>query len=293
MSAQQTGEVGGAEALPLATNTLSPAAGSKRNRRRVGRGMGSGHGKTSGRGHKGLKSRSGSRVPAGFEGGQMPLQQRLPKFGFSSRISRRTAHLRLGELKALAAGDVTLDSLRQAGLIRFDMERARVFLSGAVDKALNIVDDRIHLSKGALQAVKDAGGGFNPVPFERKAAGDDKAAGAAGKGAKRKSAATAKDEGKAEAKGAAAGKDASKASAKEEAAEADKDAGKAQAKEEAAAEAATSKDAGKEPAKEESAAKAAAADKDDEANDRGEDADKASAGEEPAADDESDEPEAK
>ena len=266
MSARQTGEVSGAEALPLAANTLSPAAGSKRNRRRVGRGMGSGHGKTSGRGHKGLKSRSGSRVPAGFEGGQMPLQQRLPKFGFSSRISRRTAHLRLGELKALAAGDVTLDSLRQAGLIRANMERARVFLSGTVDKALNIIDERIHLSKGALQAVKDAGGGFNPVPFERKAASEDKAAGAAGKGAKRKSAATAKDEAKGDA-AAEAGKD-----------EADAEAGK---------------DAAKEPAKEETVAEAAAADKDDEANDRGEDADKASAGEEPAADDESAEPEAK
>src|SRR5210317_2588684 len=110
-------------------NTLSPAPGARKDAKRVGRGIGSGTGKTAGRGHKGQKSRSGGSVRPGFEGGQMPLQKRLPKYGFSSRISRTTAQIRLGELNAVEGDVIDLAALKSADLIRDNIARVRVFLS--------------------------------------------------------------------------------------------------------------------------------------------------------------------
>ena len=119
-------------------NSLSPAPGAKKNPKRVGRGIGSGTGKTAGRGHKGQKARSGGGIRPGFEGGQMPLQKRLPKYGFSSRISRTTAQIRLGELNAIEGDVVDLEALKNADLVRDNVVRARVFLSGELGKALTV-----------------------------------------------------------------------------------------------------------------------------------------------------------
>jgi large subunit ribosomal protein L15 len=137
-------------------NTLSPASGSKKNAKRVGRGIGSGTGKTCGRGHKGQKSRSGGSVRPGFEGGQMPLQKRLPKFGFSSRIARVTAQVRLSELNAVQGDVVDLDALKQADLVKESALRARVFLSGELGKALTVKG--LVVTKGAREAIEKAGG---------------------------------------------------------------------------------------------------------------------------------------
>ena len=120
----------------LRLNSLKPAPGAKRDAKRVGRGIGSGVGKTAGRGHKGLKSRSGGTVRAGFEGGQMPLQKRLPKYGFTSRISRTTAQVRLHELNRVEGDTVDLAALKAADLIQ-TMYCARVFLSGEIGKAVS------------------------------------------------------------------------------------------------------------------------------------------------------------
>ena len=111
-------------------NTLSPAPGRNKEAKRVGRGIGSGLGKTAGRGHKGQKSRSGGRVRPGFEGGQMPLQKRLPKYGFTSRISRVSSQIRLSELNLIDGGIVDIGALRTAGLINNNISRAKIFLSG-------------------------------------------------------------------------------------------------------------------------------------------------------------------
>ena len=137
-------------------NTLSPAPGSRKNAKRVGRGIGSGNGKTAGRGHKGQKSRSGGSVAAGFEGGQMPLQKRLPKYGFSSRIARTTAQVRLGELNAVSGDVVDLEALKAADLVKQDVTRARVFLSGELSKALTVKG--LKVTKGAREAIEQAGG---------------------------------------------------------------------------------------------------------------------------------------
>lgn len=137
-------------------NTLSPAPGRIKEGKRVGRGIGSGMGKTAGRGHKGQKSRSGGSVRPGFEGGQMPLQKRLPKYGFTSRISRVTAEIRLSELNKVEGGVVSVESLRSAGLINNNITRAKVFLSGELNKAVTVKGLRI--TKGALAAVEAAGG---------------------------------------------------------------------------------------------------------------------------------------
>ncbi|MCF6775793.1 50S ribosomal protein L15 [Thiotrichales bacterium 19X7-9] len=137
-------------------NTLAPAPGSKTTAKRVGRGIGSGLGKTSGRGHKGQKARSGGYHKVGFEGGQMPIQRRLPKFGFKSRKSFTVAEIRLSEL-ALVEGDVVdLDTLKQAGLVRKDMLSARVIASGEVTKAVHVVG--LHCTKGAKAQIEAAGG---------------------------------------------------------------------------------------------------------------------------------------
>ncbi|GJM12497.1 MAG: 50S ribosomal protein L15 [Pseudohongiella sp.] len=137
-------------------NDLSPAPGSTKKRKRVGRGIGSGSGKTSGTGHKGQKSRSGGTVRPGFEGGQMPLQMRLPKFGFSSRVGRITAEIRTSELNKVDAEVVTVESLREANLITANIKRVKVMLSGDVTKAVTL--QGIGVSKGARAAIEAAGG---------------------------------------------------------------------------------------------------------------------------------------
>ena len=137
-------------------NTLSPAAGSTKARRRVGRGIGSGLGKTCGTGHKGQKSRSGGTVRPGFEGGQMPLQRRLPKYGFSSRIGRVTAEVRTSELAGLTAEVIDLAALREAGLISSVIRRVKVMLSGEVSKPLTVKGLRV--TAGARAAIEAAGG---------------------------------------------------------------------------------------------------------------------------------------
>jgi large subunit ribosomal protein L15 len=137
-------------------NGLSPAPGHKKNAKRVGRGIGSGLGKTAGRGHKGQKSRGVGKVRAGFEGGQMPLQIRLPKYGFSSRIARVTAEIRTSELNAVEDAAIDLDALKRAGLITRNILRAKVFLSGDVTKAVTIKG--LAVTKGAREAIEKAGG---------------------------------------------------------------------------------------------------------------------------------------
>ena len=140
----------------LRLNTLSPAPGRVKDGKRVGRGIGSGLGKTAGRGHKGLKSRSGGSVRPGFEGGQMPLQKRLPKYGFTSRMASVTAQIRTSELNAVGEGVVDLDALKRADLVSNNIERAKVFLSGDVTKAVTVKG--LAVTKGAREAIEKAGG---------------------------------------------------------------------------------------------------------------------------------------
>ncbi len=137
-------------------NTLSPAAGSKQAPKRVGRGIGSGLGKTAGRGHKGLKSRSGGSVKPGFEGGQMPLQRRLPKFGFTSRKAAFRAEIRLNELAKVDAEVIDLAALEQANIIGRDIKEAKVILSGELTKAVTVKG--LKVTKGAKAAIEAAGG---------------------------------------------------------------------------------------------------------------------------------------
>ena len=137
-------------------NSLSPAPGSKPSARRVGRGIGSGFGKTCGRGHKGLKSRSGGSVAPGFEGGQQPLARRLPKFGFTSRQAQYSAEIRLNELANVDADVIDLDALKNANLVRRDAKVAKVILSGELTKAVTI--QGLKVTKGAREAITAAGG---------------------------------------------------------------------------------------------------------------------------------------
>ena len=137
-------------------NTLKPADGSKKDRKRAGRGIGSGLGKTCGRGHKGQKSRSGGYHKIGFEGGQMPLQRRLPKVGFTSRKSRFVDELRLNELALVDAPVIDLDALRAANLISREISSVKVFASGSIDKAVTLKGIRV--TKGARAAIEAAGG---------------------------------------------------------------------------------------------------------------------------------------
>ena len=139
-------------------NDLHPGAGSKKAKRRVGRGPGSGWGKTAARGQKGQKARSGGGVRPGFEGGQLPLQMLIPKFGFRSRIGMVTAEVRTSELNRLDGEDVTLDSLKAANLVRRDMKRVRIMLSGDVTKAVKVSGEDIKVTKGAKEAIEKAGG---------------------------------------------------------------------------------------------------------------------------------------
>ncbi|MEE4383566.1 MAG: 50S ribosomal protein L15 [Pseudomonadales bacterium] len=137
-------------------NDLHPAPGSRPGKKRVGRGTSSGIGKTGGRGVKGQTSRSGSSIRPGFEGGQMPLQRRVPKFGFLSRIGRVTAEVRLSELRKVEGDVVDLDALKKANVIRRDMKRARIMLSGEIDRPVTVRG--IAVSKGARAAIEAAGG---------------------------------------------------------------------------------------------------------------------------------------
>ena len=137
-------------------NTLQPANGSRPARTRVGRGIGSGLGKTAGRGHKGQKSRAGGFHKVGFEGGQMPLQRRLPKMGFVSRIGARTAEVRLDELAKVEGDVISLASLKAANVIPARTLQAKVILSGKVEKAFTI--QGLGVTKGAKTAIEAAGG---------------------------------------------------------------------------------------------------------------------------------------
>jgi len=137
-------------------NTLKPAAGSKPARKRVGRGIGSGLGKTGGRGHKGQKSRTGGFHKVGFEGGQMPLQRRLPKVGFKSRVARVTAEIRLNEIAKVDGDVVDMDALYRADIVPMAMTRAKIILSGTIDRALTVRG--IGVTKGARAAIEAAGG---------------------------------------------------------------------------------------------------------------------------------------
>jgi len=137
-------------------NTLKPAEGSKPTAKRVGRGMGSGLGKTCGRGHKGQKSRSGGFSKVGFEGGQMPLQRRLPKIGFRSRKAKRTDEIRLSELHLVEGDVIDMLSLATARLISGKILRVKIIDSGKVDKAVTVKG--IAVTKGARAAIEAAGG---------------------------------------------------------------------------------------------------------------------------------------
>ena len=138
-------------------NSIKPAKGSTKASKRVGRGIGSGTGKTAGRGHKGQKSRTGGSVRAGFEGGQMPLQMRLPKFGFTSRKSRFSAEVRLGEIEISGLDDVNLKALCEAGLVPAQTRKAKIILSGELRRKVS-VDASVTVTRGARAAIEAAGG---------------------------------------------------------------------------------------------------------------------------------------
>ena len=137
-------------------NTISPAPGSKKTRTRVGRGASAGQGKTCGRGVKGQRARKGGYHKVGFEGGQMPLQRRLPKVGFRSARSRRVAEVRLSELNKIADGNVSLESLKAANLVPADTLKAKLVLSGEVKAAYTVTG--VSVTKGARAAIEAAGG---------------------------------------------------------------------------------------------------------------------------------------
>lgn len=137
-------------------NTIQPAEGSTHVARRVGRGIGSGLGKTGGRGHKGQKSRSGGFHKVGFEGGQMPLQRRLPKRGFKSMTAAFNAEVRLSELNAIPVNEIDLLALKQAGLVSANAQNVKVIASGNIDKAITLKG--IKATKGAKVAIEAAGG---------------------------------------------------------------------------------------------------------------------------------------
>ena len=137
-------------------NNLSPAEGSKKNAKRVGRGIGCGNGKTCGRGHKGQKSRSGGFSKVGFEGGQMPLQRRLPKVGFASRSAKLSAEVRLNELVGIEADVIDLQALIAANIVPAMTKKAKVIASGELDKSVQLKG--IAVTPGARKAIEAAGG---------------------------------------------------------------------------------------------------------------------------------------
>ncbi|MDQ8996956.1 50S ribosomal protein L15 [Acinetobacter soli] len=142
--------------MTLRLNELAPAEGAKRDNRRLGRGIGSGVGKTGGRGVKGQKSRKSGGVRPGFEGGQTAIYRRLPKFGFTSQIALKTAEVRLSELNKVEGEVVSLETLKAANVVRRDQVRARVVLSGEVTRAFTV--QGVALTKGAQAAIEAAGG---------------------------------------------------------------------------------------------------------------------------------------
>lgn len=149
-------------------NDLKPAAGSKHAAKRVGRGIGSGLGKTAGRGHKGQKSRSGGFHKVGFEGGQMPLQRRLPKRGFKSLQAGRVGEVRLSDLERLEATDIDMSVLKQAGIISQLALSAKVILAGSISRKVSLKG--IGATKGAKSAIEAAGGSVElPAPAEAAA----------------------------------------------------------------------------------------------------------------------------
>jgi large subunit ribosomal protein L15 len=137
-------------------NTLSPAAGAKKDKKRQGRGIGSGIGKTGGRGHKGQKSRSGGKVRVGFEGGQMPMQRRLPKFGFTSRKSLVSAEVNLFEITKVEGDIVELSTLQAAGLVKKNVLFVKIVKSGEVSRPVTVKG--LRATKGAREAIEAAGG---------------------------------------------------------------------------------------------------------------------------------------
>jgi len=141
-------------------NALRPGAGARKARKRVGRGTGSGVGKTAGRGHKGQRSRSGGHSVVGFEGGQMPLQRRLPKFGFVSRQGRFNGEVRVGDLGILNVDSIDLEALKLAKIVAKRVKRAKIIAAGELDKA--VVVKGIAVTPGARAAIEAAGGKVEP-----------------------------------------------------------------------------------------------------------------------------------
>ena len=137
-------------------NTLSPAEGSKKDRKRAGRGMGSGLGKTAGRGHKGQKSRSGGYHKVGFEGGQMPLQRRLPKRGFASRTARYNDEVRLYQIQVMKSDVIDMETLKSEGLVGHDTRKVKIINTGELTRAVTIKG--LGVTKGAQAAIEAAGG---------------------------------------------------------------------------------------------------------------------------------------
>jgi large subunit ribosomal protein L15 len=148
-------------------NDIKPAPGSRRSRRRVGRGIGSGFGKTAGRGHKGQKARSGGFHKVGFEGGQMPLQRRLPKRGFASPLRDATAEVRLSDVEKMKAETIDLAALKEAGVVPKEASGAKLILSGKLTRKVTIKG--IGASKGARAAVEAAGGSLVDIKEKPKA----------------------------------------------------------------------------------------------------------------------------
>jgi large subunit ribosomal protein L15 len=148
-------------------NTIKPAAGANKARRRVGRGIGSGLGKTAGRGHKGQKSRSGGFHKVGFEGGQMPLQRRLPKRGFVSRAKNDNAEVRLSDLARLPVTDIDILALKAAGLVPAIAKTVKVIKTGKLDKAVKLTG--VMATKGAKAAIEAAGGSVTGIEAEASA----------------------------------------------------------------------------------------------------------------------------
>lgn len=145
----------------MSLNNLKPAAGSRKVANRVGRGIGSGNGKTCGRGHKGQKSRSGGWHKVGFEGGQMPIQRRLPKFGFTSRMARHYAEVRLHELEKIEDGNINPSALIKAGIVPLQTKTVKIIFAGALTKAVTVSGCRA--TKGAKAAIEAAGGSVAEV----------------------------------------------------------------------------------------------------------------------------------
>ena len=145
-------------------NSIKPAVGATKNKKRVGRGIGSGAGKTCGRGHKGQKSRAGGFHKVGFEGGQMPLHRRLPKRGFKSMKSLFTKEFRLGDIDRLGINVVNLSELRKCGAVSSLTRHVKIFLSGAIKKPIKVLD--IPVSSGVKEAIEKAGGSIESTKEE-------------------------------------------------------------------------------------------------------------------------------